>query len=190
YIDDIHSSGEYLLHLVNDILDLSTLGADKRELNYQSFDGEQLLLECKSIIYKLAEDKNIDIAINNSEKLPNVYADRNALKQILMNLISNAIKFTPRGGNITISSNISDDHHIFQIIDTGCGISEENIKVITKPFTRAVKSPFISHEEGTGLGLSIVKSLIDVHGGELNIESIIGQGTTITVSIPLQNAIK
>lgn len=190
YINDIHSSGEYLLHLVNDILDLSILGADKRKLNYENFEGEQLILECNSIIYKLAEDKNIDIAINNSEKLPNVYGDRNALKQILMNLISNAIKFTPPKGNITINSNISDDHYIFQIIDTGWGISEENIEVITKPFTKVVKSPLISHEEGSGLGLSIVKSLIDLHEGELNIESIIGEGTTITVSIPLPNAVK
>ncbi len=190
YINDIHSSGEYLLQLVNDILDLSVLEVDKRELNYESFEGEQLILECKDIVFKLAADKNIDITINSSEKLPNVYADRHALKQILMNLISNAIKFTPPNGNITINSNVSDDNYIFQIIDTGYGISEEDIEIITEPFVKANKSPFISHEQGAGLGLSIVKSLVDAHGGELNIESIIDEGTTITISIPLQNAVK
>ncbi|MBT6034900.1 MAG: HAMP domain-containing histidine kinase, partial [Kordiimonadaceae bacterium] len=190
YINDIHSSGEYLLHLVNDILDLSALEADQRELNYESFDGEQLTLECKNIVFKLADDKNIDIAINNTEKLPNVYADKKAVKQILMNLITNSIKFTPPNGNITISYNVSDDNYFFQISDTGWGISEEAIKIIDRPFTRAEPSALISHEEGTGLGLSIVKSLVDVHGGELNIESIVGEGTTVTISLPLQNTAK
>lgn len=190
YINDIHSAGKYLLLLVNDILDLSALEAGGRKLNYEIFDGKQLIFECKSVVFKLAEDKNIDIVTTNSEMLPNVYADRTALKQILMNLVSNAVKFTPPNGNITISSNVSDDNYIFQISDTGCGISEENIKVIVKPFRRAEHSPFISHKEGTGLGLSIVKSLVDAHKGELNIESIIGRGTTITVSMPLQNAVK
>lgn len=190
YINDIHSSGEYLLHLVNDILDLSALEADQRELNYESFDGEQLTLECKNIVFKLAEDKNIDIAINNTEKLPNVYADKKAVKQILMNLVTNSIKFTPPNGNITISHNVSDDNYFFQISDTGWGISEEAIKIIDRPFTRAEPSALISHEEGTGLGLSIVKSLVDVHGGELNIESIVGEGTTVTISLPLQNTAK
>ncbi len=188
YIDDIHSSGKYLLHLVNDILDLSVLEAEGRKLDYEVFDGEQLIFECKNIVFKLAEDKNIDIVINNSEKLPNVYAERTALKQILMNLISNAIKFTPPNGNITISSNVSNDNYIFQISDTGCGISEENIKIIVKPFMRAKHSPYISHEDGAGLGLSIVNSLVDAHRGELRIESIIEEGTIVTVSLPLQNA--
>lgn len=189
YIDDIHTSGKYLLHLVNDILDLSALEADKKALNYESFNGEQLILECKNIIFKLAEDKNIDITINSEHKLPNVYADRNALKQILMNVISNAIKFTPEDGDIIINTSTSDDNFVFQISDNGHGISEADIKKITNPFVRAESSEFISHEEGTGLGLSIVKSLIDFHAGELIIESIMGEGTTVTVSMPLQNAI-
>ena len=132
---------------------------------------------------------HIDIAINSEDKLPNVYADRDALKQILMNVISNAIKFTPDDGGIVISTSTSDDNYVFQISDNGYGISEADIKIITKPFVRAESSEFISHKEGTGLGLSIVKSLIDFHAGELIIKSIIGQGTTVTISMPLQNAI-
>jgi len=103
-----------------------------------------------------------------------------------MMAISNAIKFTPPNGNITISSNVTNDNYIFQVIDTGCGISEEDIKIITQPFTKVQSSVLISQEEGAGLGLAIVKSLV----GELNIGSIIGEGTTVTVSMPLQNTVK
>ena len=107
-----------------------------------------------------------------------------------MMAISNAIKFTPPNGNITISSNVTNDNYIFQVIDTGCGISEEDIKIITQPFTKVQSSVLISQEEGAGLGLAIVKSLVGVQGGELNIGSIIGEGTTVTVSMPLQNTVK
>lgn len=184
YIKDINASGEYLLHLVDDILDLSALEAGQRKLNYENFDSRQLILECKNIVFKLANDKNIDIAINSSEKIPTVCADRSALKQILMNLISNAIKFTPPNGSITVNSNASDKNYIFQISDTGRGIAQEDLKTITKPFTKVQSSPFISHEQGTGLGLSIVKSLVILHAGKISIESILGEGTTVTISIP------
>ncbi len=187
YIDDIHSSGEYLLHLVNDILDLSTLEADQRKLNYEFFDIEPLLLECKNIVIKLAEDKNIEIIVKNAAELTSIYADRKALMQILMNLLSNAIKFTPLDGSITVRTDVTADNYIFQVSDTGCGISEESIPMITKPFTKATSSVLISDEGGTGLGLSIVQSLVDAHGGGLSIESVVGKGTTVTVSLPKKN---
>ena len=178
YINDIHSSGEYLLHLVNDILDLSILEAGKRELSYEKVDGRELILQCKKIVYKLAADQNVKLVVEIKKNLPEVYVDKKAFMQIIMNLISNSIKFTPQNGVITITADISKNNHCFKITDTGCGISKEDIKIITKPFTKAESSPFISHAEGTGLGLSIVKSLVGLHGGELKIESILGEGTT------------
>lgn len=186
YINHIHSSGNYLLHLVNDILDLAALEADGRDITYDSFDGEQLIIECKGIISKLADDKNIDIALNCAANNGMVYADKKALKQILMNLISNAVKFTPLNGRVTINYTCSEENSVFQISDTGCGISKENLEVITKPFVKVQSSPFVSRQEGTGLGLSIVQSLVDAHGGKLTIESIVSKGTTVTFTLPRQ----
>ncbi len=108
--------------------------------------------------------------------------------QILMNLVSNAIKFTSSDGSVTIYAHVSGDNYIIKVIDTGCGISEGNIILITNPFTRAELSPLLAHEEGTGLGLSIVKSLVDLHSGKLEIKSNLGEGTTVTVTIPFQTA--
>jgi len=101
-----------------------------------------------------------------------------------MNLISNAIKFTPSNESITIRSEVSGENYIIQVIDTGYGISKEDIKLILEPFTKAITSPLLSHEEGTGLGLSIVKSLVELHGGTLKINSKVGKGTTVTVTLP------
>ncbi len=185
YSRDIYGSGKYLLQLVNDILDLSKLEAGKNKLEYETFDFYKLVLECQSIVYKLAEDKDIDLYIRVSEDGSTVCADRLALTQIVMNLVSNAIKFTPPNGSITISAHVSDDKYIIKVIDTGCGISKENIELIIKPFVKATESPYVSHTEGAGLGLAIAKSLIELHGGDLAIDSILDKGTTVTVTLPL-----
>ena len=187
YNQDIYASGMHLLHLVNDVLDLSILEAGKKELAYEYINVVEIVSECKNMFGKLAEDKNIDIVINIPINIVQVYADRKSLMQILINLLSNAIKFTPDNGSIIIAAYVKDDKHYFQIIDTGIGISEEYIKSITKPFERAQKSPFVTQQEGAGLGLSIVQSLINLHNGVLKIKSVLEKGTEVMFIIPQAN---
>tara|TARA_R110002096_G_scaffold436071_1_gene666827 strand:- start:1269 stop:3707 length:2439 start_codon:yes stop_codon:yes gene_type:complete len=185
YNQDIHASGKYLLQLVEDILDISALEANKKELEYETIDISLLVSDCLSVVQKLTEDKNIKLTVDILNYTPTLQADKQALKQILLNLLSNSIKFTAPNGNITIHSEVSGDNYAIHVIDTGYGISEEDIKTITKPFTRAKQSPLVASEEGTGLGLSIVKSLVDLHRGALRIKSKLGEGTTVTVELPL-----
>ena len=186
YNRDIHSSGEYLLQLVNDILDISALEAGEKVLQYEALDFGVLAQECQCLVHKLAEDKNIQCILNISEDTPPIYSDRQALMQILMNLVSNAIKFSNPNSIVTISDRVSGNSYYIEVSDTGIGISEEDIGTIAEPFTRANNSPHISHSEGTGLGLSIVKALVGLHKGTFNINSILDEGTTVTISLPLE----
>lgn len=187
YSHDIHASGLYLLELVNKVLDLSALEAGKSGLEYEIVDIPKLVMESQNVVYKLAEDKNISLDIIIQEEYPPVNSDRKALMQILINLVSNAIKFTTDDGSITVEASFNDESYIFEVTDTGYGMSEEDIKIVTEPFMRASLSPFISHEEGSGLGLSIVKSLVDLFGGKLTIESNLGMGTKVTVELLLNS---
>tara|TARA_R110002096_G_scaffold283328_1_gene477376 strand:- start:444 stop:3986 length:3543 start_codon:yes stop_codon:yes gene_type:complete len=187
YICDIHSSGEYLLQLVNDTLDISALEAGKRILNFECVDIFPIIFECKTILHKMVEDKKIDLTIDISKDSTSIYADRQALKQIIMNLLSNAIKFTPSNGRVSIVEEVIGRNLAFKVADTGRGISKENIKTITEPFKKDTQSALLAHEEGTGLGLAIVKFLVELHGGQMNIKSKVDEGTSVTILLPLRS---
>lgn len=184
YVNDINKSGQYLLQLVNNILDISKLEAGERSIVRQLIDVKEIFLDCYKLLYRLAEDKKITCNLETTKDLPMIYADKHALMQILMNVFANAIKFTPEGGYVTCNTKVLNGKHIIEISDSGIGIAEGKLKSITKPFVRVEENPYLSKQEGTGLGLAIVKLLVDLHDGVLEIKSILGKGTTVTISLP------
>ncbi|MBT4890991.1 MAG: ATP-binding protein, partial [Rhodospirillales bacterium] len=135
------------------------------------------------IVANNADTKGVELTKKIFDELPPLYADRRSVRQILLNLLGNAIKFTPAGGNITLSAKSSGRNISLRITDTGIGISNEKLPGLTKPFTRAERDPHKA-VEGWGLGLAITKSLIDLHMGSIDIESAIGKGTTVTITLP------
>tara|TARA_Y100000031_G_scaffold56866_1_gene64556 strand:- start:47 stop:1387 length:1341 start_codon:yes stop_codon:yes gene_type:complete len=183
YAEDIQSSGEHLLSLVNDLLDISTIEAGELALNKEELSIREVVLETFHTVAVQAANNDIQLVTQANWDLPPLYADRRALRQILMNLASNAIKFTPKGGKITMSVRASKGETIFQVADTGVGISVDRLPSLTEPFSRIEHEPDKA-TEGWGLGLAITKSLVDLHKGTMEIESEIGKGTTVTVSLP------
>ena len=188
YAGDIETSGQHLLTLVNEILDLSAIEAGKQSLIKESLSTKEIVDECEKIIVGKAQSNGIGLVTKIPKDLPPIYADRRAAMQILLNLLSNAVKFTPkRGGGITVSVKASKQGTTLMVTDTGKGIHSDELPKLTDPFTRADTDPYLA-EQGWGLGLSITKSLVDLHDGTLDIESILGKGTTVTVTLPNEAA--
>ncbi|MCH9053190.1 MAG: transporter substrate-binding domain-containing protein [Proteobacteria bacterium] len=183
YAEDIQSSGEHLLTLINEILDLSTIEAGKQPLVNEKLSIKEIVGECKKIVEEKARSSGVDLVVKVPKDLPPLYADRRAFKQILLNLLSNAVKFTSEGGKITVSAKASKRNMTLKIADTGKGIPAEKLPKLTDPFTRVDGDPYMA-EPGWGLGLSITKSLVDLHDGTLDIKSKVGKGTTVTVTLP------
>ena len=144
---------------------------------------EEVVHECLTIAGERAQSKGIDLENNLTSDLPPLNADRLATKQILLNLLSNAVKFTPEGGKVTILTTASKNEVHFQIVDTGIGISSEKLPELANPFVRVEQDPHRA-VDGWGLGLAITKSLIDLHDGKFVIESKIGKGTEVSVTLP------
>jgi PAS domain S-box-containing protein len=184
YAGDIKFSGEHLLNLINDLLDLSAIEAGKLQLNLESLKISDVVEDCLPIVTEGAERKEVKFIDDVQGDLPPINADRRALKQILLNLLSNATKFTPEGGKVTLKVGASGDDLIVEIRDTGVGIPADKLGSLTEPFERGEPDPHKA-QEGTGLGLAIVKSLVELHDGNLTIESEVGVGTVVTVTLPL-----
>ena len=187
YAEDIHTSGEHLLSLINDVLDISSIEAGKRTLTKEDLIIAELVAESVEIVAHETKKKNIDMTTDMAEGLPPLHADRRAVRQIVLNLLGNAVKFTPEGGKITVSAQASKTVARIRVADTGFGIPPEKIPELTNPFTRADRDPHKA-VDGWGLGLAITKSLIDLHGGKLEIKSKLGAGTTVTVTLPTGKA--
>ena len=185
YADDIHVSGEQLLSLVNDMLDIAAIEAGKRALNKEHVDVCQVLKDCFTSVKPAADKKGIHLFLKPCDNLPKIFADRRSIVQIVLNILSNAIKYSKHGGTITVQAEIQEDNIEVKVMDTGAGIPAADLPTITEPFNRSISTPYLA-KEGTGLGLSIVKSLIDMHKGTLIIESKIDVGTTVTLSFPIQ----
>jgi len=184
FLGNISMSGKHLLALINNILDISKIEAGKMELNCESFAVKETVNEVKQLISPLVEKNGLKTEFSLDEKLVNIYADKIKFKQILFNLASNAIKFTPAGGMITISSQICGEMAQFTVRDTGIGIKAEDQHKLFKPFTQ-LDSATNRMYEGTGLGLSLVKSFVELHKGKIWFESEVGKGTAFTFEIPL-----
>jgi len=189
YARDVHGAGKHLLALINDILDLSKAEAGKFELSDEEIVPVDLAVECLRLMRVKAEEAGLKLETRFAQGLPNLVVDRLRLKQVLLNLLSNALKFTPAGGRITLSAgqNANGDF-VLAVRDTGIGMAPEAIPLALEPF-RQIASPLSRTQEGTGLGLSLVKSLIECHGGTLELESALNQGTTARLVLPAARCI-
>ncbi len=183
YVRDIHSSGGYLLGVINDILDMSKIEAGRLTLDLENVDLCPLISETVKVISLQAEEKNVAVELNIPENL-SVVADRRATKQILLNLLSNAVKFTDKGGKVLVRARQTSKALVISIEDTGCGITKSALRKLGRPFEQ-VQNQFSKNHAGTGLGLAISRSLAEMHGGKLKIRSREGIGTIVSVRMPL-----
>ena len=182
YAQDIHRSGQFLLDVINDILDMSKIEAGRLQLETEPTPISSLFED----VMRLVTPRALEGRVNVERSIPpglEIVADRRALKQVFINLVSNAVKFTPEGGRVRISASESSGLVSIRISDTGIGIPARDIEKLGRPFEQ-VENQFTKTKGGSGLGLAISKSLVELHGGTLNIHSTVGKGTDVTVSLP------
>lgn len=181
---DIHTSGRHLLNMINDILDLSKIEAGTMDLDFETFSIVDTMEEVNTIVNALASKKQIQLTQEFDQDIM-VTADKTKFKQILYNLLANGVKFTNEGGRVTTRLEIFDNLLIFRVIDTGVGISTEDQGMLFQAFTQVDTSKARAHE-GTGLGLALTKRLVELHGGEIWVDSTLGEGSTFSFTLPLQ----
>jgi two-component system cell cycle sensor histidine kinase PleC len=186
YATDIHSSGNYLLGVINDILDMSKIEAGQFSIEREEVDLCPLIRETVRVVSLQAAQKSITVETKIADTM-RLYADRRALKQIALNLLSNAVKFTGEGGKILVRARNLSGAMLLTIEDTGCGIPKAALKKLGRPFEQ-VQNQFSKNHNGSGLGLAISRSLAELHGGALKIRSTEGVGTIVSVRIPLRKA--
>jgi PAS domain S-box-containing protein len=184
YLNGIASSGRHLLALVNDVLDLAKIEAGKQVLSLESVPIHDAIEEGVTAILPLANTRGVMLEPATIVAVPNVRADRVRLRQILYNLISNAVKFTDRGGTVRIRARRDDDRVSIAVIDTGIGIATRDLSRLYRSFEQ-LTLPSGDRPGGTGLGLALTKRLVEMHGGTIDVESELGVGTTFTVRIPV-----
>ena len=188
YSADIHNSGQHLLALINDILDMSKIEAGKMNLKFEPVSLEEVAEDAVRLVRGRAEAAGLDLHVDFPH-LPEIEADYRALKQVLLNLLSNAIKFTPKGGRITVSGEPRRDalgeRIRVSVQDTGIGIARDDLARLARPFEQ-VESQHSKTQQGTGLGLALTKALVEMHDGELELDSVAGEGTTASFIIPVR----
>lgn len=190
YANDIHESGKHLLDLINDILDLSKVESGMDELCEEDIEVPELTRSVWRLVQQRAQKQDVRLILELPETLPPLRADLRKLKQILVNLMSNAIKFTEAGGKVSLTVSCREDSaYVFQITDTGIGIAAEDIPKALSQFGQ-VDSTLSRQHEGTGLGLPLTKALVELHGGSLELQSQPGVGTTVTVRFPTERILK
>ncbi len=190
YAADIHDSGRHLLELINDILDLSKVESGTDELHEEVVEVHEVISAAAKLVIGRAQKDSIKLEIETSEKLPSFRGDRRKFMQILVNLLSNGIKFTEEGGKVTLKAWCREESgHVVQIIDNGIGIALDDIPKALAPFQQ-VDSDLGRKYEGTDLGLPLTKALVELHGGALDLQSSVGVGTTVTVRFPAERIIR
>ena len=188
YVEDIHESGNHLLGIINGILDLSKAEAGKLILDETEVDLAEVLRQSGRMFRTKAAERGIKLIFDLPEALPGILADSRLVSQVVINLISNAIKFTNQGTVAVRLGREAEGACFIRVRDTGVGIAKENIAKVVEPFVQ-VESAFSRGHEGTGLGLPFVKKIMELHGGRLNIESELGEGTTVTVYFPAERTV-
>lgn len=184
YANDIHASGTHLLSIIDDILDLAKIEAGRTELRETIVSVKTIFDKAILLLGSLPASKRLSLKVTYPAPMTYLRLDEQKFTQVLMNILSNACKFTPSGGNIELSASARDSEtYSFSIKDTGIGISPENVPKVLAPFGQ-VESVFIRKNHGTGLGLPIANSLVRLHGGELKVDSELGIGTTVSVNLP------
>lgn len=186
YVRDIHASGEHLLSVINDILDMSKIEAGKMAMRFELLDLQEVATDALRLVRGRADESGLRLSVDMDD-LPEIEADFRAIKQVLLNLLSNAIKFTPRGGAVRVFARAWQDADgaervTVSVQDTGIGISREDLARLASPFEQ-VESQHSKSHQGTGLGLALSKALIGLHGGALDIQSEPGEGTTVSFTV-------
>jgi signal transduction histidine kinase len=184
YINDIHQSGQHLLSLIDDVLDMSRIEAGRFELHEEAVDLAAIAGEALTLVRPIAEKSSVSLLASDASLLALLHADERAVKQMLVNLLANAVKFTPAGGTVRLSARFSEDGDLaLTVADTGVGMTPREIEDSVVPFVQ-VDSRLARRTPGSGLGLPITKRLIEMHGGRLVLESAPGKGTTATLYFP------
>ncbi len=187
YADLIHESGRHLLDLVGDVLDMSKIEADRYELKLEQMDARDVAAAATKLVRLRAEETGVALELDCGLAPLPVRADRKALRQILLNLLSNALKFTEKGGEVRLALRSDGGELLLEVADTGAGMSPEEVARVGQPFQQA-GSAGASAERGSGLGLSLVAALAKLHGGTLEIDSVLGEGTVARVHLPILEA--
>ncbi len=182
YARDIRQSGQYLLEVINDILDMSKIEAGRMALAFETLNISEIAAESMRVVQQAAQSRNIRLETLGNNSIE-VSGDRRALKQVLINLLSNAVKFTPVGGEVTCRTYRYRGTVRIAISDTGVGIPRHEISKLGRPFEQ-VENQFTKGHRGTGLGLAISRSILELHNGRLEIKSRLGEGTTVTCILP------
>jgi signal transduction histidine kinase len=185
YLKDIHESGKHLLSLINDILDLSKIEAGRMELELSSFHLPTAISNAMTLVRERAMRHGIELGQEVDPRLGEFQADERKFKQILLNLLSNAVKFTPDGGRVDVRAKRDTTNVEIAVRDTGVGIAPEDQVVLFEEF-KQVGRDYTRKAEGTGLGLALTKRFVELHGGEIRVDSAPGKGSTFTVLLPLR----
>lgn len=189
YAKDIHDSGELLLSLINDILDMSKIEAGKRALSETAINVDSVVQSCMRLVAVRAKAGGLQLKHDIPVGLLPLRGEERAIKQVLVNLMTNAIKFTPEGGTVSVKAHIDPFGRMcIAVSDTGIGIAPEDIPVALSPFGQ-IESVMSRKTQGTGLGLPLTKALVELHGGELQIKSAVGQGTTVSLLFPADRVV-
>jgi signal transduction histidine kinase len=183
YVKDIHSSGRHLLDIINDILDFAKAEAGKLLLQESEVDVGEVVGALLRLIGPRAREAGISLNNLLPADMPQLWCDERKLKQMVMNLLSNAVKFTPPGGKIDIESRIDASGFMLSVRDTGVGIGEADLARVLQPFVQ-VDNKLSRQQEGAGLGLPLVKAMVEIHGGQLQLDSELGSGTVASLILP------
>ena len=186
YVDNIHEAGGHLLELINDVLDVSKIEAERYVLTVERFDAREVISTAIALVRVTAEEKGVILTGVLPDEAVEVSADKRALKQIALNLLSNGVKFTPPGGTVTVTAETIGPYLEIVVADTGVGIAPEDARRLGRPFEQA--GAIEQRQQGTGLGLSLVRAFAELHGGRMTIESTLGEGTAVTVRLPVAQA--
>jgi signal transduction histidine kinase len=189
YLSDIRKSGQHLLDLINDILDMTKIEVGKLDLRETVIDIERVIENCLPLVRERADANEVALRTEFAPGLPGLRADERRIRQIVVNLLSNAVKFTERGGRVAVGASRRPDGAVeIFVSDTGIGMTEAELAVALQPF-RQVDSSLARRHEGTGLGLPLARELTRLHGGELRVASTPGRGTVVTVVLPAERAV-
>jgi signal transduction histidine kinase len=183
YVELIHNSGELLLSLINDVLDMSKIEAGRMELSIEPLEVTPLAESCRTMVIGMARDNSVVVKLDVAPDCTELHADARGAKQMIINLLSNAVKFTPAGGIVTLSFRKRDDGVAIAVADNGIGMTPEELQKAVLPFGQ-IDSEMARQRKGTGIGLTLVKSLVELHGGTLDIVSTKDVGTTATLILP------
>jgi len=182
YVKDIHASGQHVMSLANDLLDLTKIEAGRMEFAFSPIDANRIIRECVALMQPQAARERIIMRLSLFDKLPNVMADERALRQIMLNLMSNAVKFNEPGGQVIVSTALDESGHpVIRVRDTGLGMDESELSVALEPFRQI---PGGRRDDGTGLGLPLTKALVEANHADFSIKSRKEHGTLVEVAFP------